>query len=125
MTFEVKMGIEVSNDDLENILESAFCGEGTTWCAFNVELPQKVDVLSKHGFFDGEPFCLHDKAENVDYSFDITMLKNGLGKWLNESENNVWLATQLVEIECGGHFEFSPLVADEIIQYALFGEVRY
>ena len=57
---------------------------------------------------------------------DIDMLRRGLNTWLNDPENHIWLADQLIEIESGaGGFDFSPLVADEIIQVALFNRVMF
>lgn len=126
MTFEVKMSVEFTNDDIENLLETAF-GSRNSYCWSNLlEVTRLYDNDSHLGFVDGAPLKLYDNIEDTSYVLDIDKLRRGLNTWLNDPENHIWLANQLIEIESGaGGFEFSPLVADEIIQVALFNSVAF
>lgn len=125
MTFEVKMNIEFTDDDIEDLLEVAFCSESYYWS--NRLKVSRLDDNDLHlGFVDGAPLKLYDNIEDASYVLDINKLRCGLNTWLNDPENHIWLANQLIEIESGaGGFEFSPLVADEIIQVALLNRVIY
>ena len=91
-----------------------------------MKLSRLYDNDSHLGFVDGAPLKLYDNIEDESYVLDIDMLRRGLNTWLNDPENHIWLADQLIEIESGaGGFDFSPLVADEIIQVALFNRVMF
>ena len=125
MTFEVKMNIEFTDDDIEKLLEVAFGSGGYYW-SNRLKLSRLYDNDSHLGFVDGAPLKLYDNIEDKSYVLDIDKLRCGLNTWLNDSENHIWLANQLIEIESGaGGFDFSPLVADEIIQVTLFNRVMF
>lgn len=125
MTFEVKMNVEFTDDDIENLLEVAFGSESYYW-SNRLKFSRLDDNDSHLGFVDGAPLKLYDNIEDESYVLDIDMLRRGLNTWLNDPENHIWLADQLIEIESGaGGFDFSTLVADEIIQVALFNRVMF
>ena len=125
MTFEVKMNIEFTDDDIEKLLEVAFGSGGYYW-SNRLKLSRLYDNDSHLGFVDGAPLKLYDNIEDESYVLDIDMLRRGLNTWLNDPENHIWLADQLIEIESGaGGFDFSPLVADEIVQVTLFNRVMF
>ena len=125
MTFEVKMNIEFTDDDIEKLLEVAFGSGGYYW-SNQLKVSRLYDNDSHLGFVDGAPLKLYDNIEDESYVLDIDKLRRGLNAWLNDPENHIWLVDQLIEIESGaGGFDFSPLVADEIIQVALFNRVMF
>ena len=125
MTFEVKMNIEFTDDDIEKLLEVAFGSGGYYW-SNRLKLSRLYDNDSHLGFVDGAPLKLYDNIEDESYVLDIDMLRRGLNTWLNDPENHIWLSHQLIQKESGaGGDEFSPLVADEIIQVALFNRVMF
>ncbi len=131
MEFTINLNINFTDDDIENLLETAFAGDSsddnkTTWSASCVDIRRIDEASPKIGFINGEPFKLHDKISGDDYILDIEKLRQGLNQWLNAPENYSWLIYQLWNIDGGaGEFEFSPLVADEIIQYALFDRLMF
>lgn len=126
MTFEVKMNIEFTDDDIEKLLEVAFGSTSPDLWSNRLKISRLYDNDSHLGFVDGAPLKLYDNIEDESYVLDIDKLRRGLNTWLNDPENHIWLADQLIEIESGaGGFEFSPLVADEIIQVALFNRVMF
>lgn len=126
MTFEVKMSVEFTDDDIEKLLEVAFGSTSPDLWSNRLKFSRLYDNDSHLGFVDGAPLTLYDNIEDESYVLDIDKLRRGLNAWLNNPENHIWLADQLIEIESGaGGFDFSPLVADEIIQVALFNRVMF
>lgn len=126
MTFEVKMNIEFTDDDIEKLLEVAFGSTSPDLWSNRLKISRLYDNDSHLGFVDGAPLKLYDNIEDESYVLDIDKLRRGLNTWLNDPENHIWLADQLIELESGaGGFDFSTLVADEIIQVALFNRVMF
>ena len=88
MTFEVKMNIEFTDDDIEKLLEVAFGSGGYYW-SNRLKLSRLYDNDSHLGFVDGAPLKLYDNIEDESYVLDIDMLRRGLNTWLNDPENHI------------------------------------
>lgn len=125
-TLFVRRAVNVSEQDIDDILCTAFeCGI-TYWCDgvkvvgdyLGEYVSEQISRGGKLKFHVEEPF---DDEETEWYEMNQEKFLYGLQEWLNNSRNSGSCLCEN-EIDCR---QIDVLMADEIIQYALFGEVVY
>ena len=117
-TIEITNRIEITNENISDLLETAFYGAITYWCdKIEIVNPEKYvnlyasDILPLNG-----TLILFDFAINKKHKLTLDMFLNGLKMEMeNYSYNNI---EDLME----GH---DADTADRIIQYAIFNEIVY
>ena len=125
-TLFVRRSVNVSEQDIDDILCTAFEGGITYWCdsvrvVGNYLGKYASDQISRGGklkFHVEEPF---DNEETEWYEMDQEKFLHGLQEWLNCSRNS---SCGLYEnkIDCS---QIDAPMADEIIQYTLFDEIIF
>lgn len=125
-TLFVRKSVNVSEQDIDDILCTAFEGGIIYWCdsvsvVGNYLGKYASDQISRGGklkFHVEEPF---DDEETEWYELDQEKFLHGLQEWLNNSKH--WISYLCGdEIDC---CQIDAGAADEIIQYALFDEIIY
>lgn len=99
---------KISAEDIENIISSAWTGIAY-WCddtelKENVEVDMPLDEAITNGF----SIKIHDSKENKWHTLTLKKFLKGL-----EMMNNF------------DYYDYDKESSDKIIQYALFGELRY
>ena len=112
----VELVIQLTRQDIDDIMVAALEGGINYWCF-------KVDVLGEYlGEYASEQISrggslkLYDRENGEKYWLDLEKLLKGFELWV-EGEAGGAIVVDCCEIDAG--------CADEIIQYALFGEVVY
>jgi len=125
-TLFIKMPVEVTTEDIDDILCGSMEGGSNFWCD-EVEVigeylgeyaSEQISGGGKLRFHVNEPF---DDEDTEWYELDQEKFLHGLQKWLN---NYAHVDDCLFEgrLDCG---MIDAGMADSIIQYALFGDVIY
>lgn len=124
MTLEIKFNVEVTNQDIDDIMCTALEGGITDWCG-------KVEVIG--GKYLGEyaheqisrggSLMLYDAESSDKWELTLDKFKQGLQLYLSEH-------TEAIDGNEVGTYQLDTSYidayeADEIIQYALFGEVLF
>lgn len=121
--FEVRaeIVIQLTQQDIDDIMVGALEGGINYWCF-------KVDVLGEYlGEYASEQISrggslkLYDSENGEKYWLDREKFLNGFKLWV-ENGGDQYGAVQGSEVDC---CNIDAGCADEIIQYALFGEVVY
>lgn len=128
--FEVRaeLVIQLTQQDIDDIMVGALEGGISYWCGeAEVVEEKRVAEWGHEQIARGGALVLHD-IEDPDQTWELTLEKflNGFKLWV-ESGGDQYGA---VQGEAGGGIvvdccEIDAGCADEIIQYALFGEVVY
>lgn len=112
MELVVDYAIEITDENLDIILEMAFEGGITYWCSEATET----------GNF---AYKLYDYVDDKEWSFNKKDLLNGISMYILNHRNGF----KLIKNENGkmvfDDWNVDGNVADEIIQYACMGKVRY
>ena len=118
--------IEVTAEDIDDILCGSLEGGGTHWCD-RVEVigeylgeyaSEQISRGGKLKFHVMEPF---DESDTEWYELDKEKFLVGLQKWLNDY-SDVGRVLYKNKLDCA---EIDAGMADSIVQFALFGEEIY
>lgn len=119
MKIEARLLIEVTDQDIEDILTVAFDEGIISWGEMDPEMP--YEEAAKVLLSGGEIGIRGDAGE--EWLMDLGDLKDGIKAFMEDPDNHgvtedeegrLALNTEAIEADA----------ADKIIQYALFGEVR-
>lgn len=122
-TLFIRESVEVTEEDIDDILCGSMEGGSTYWC-------DRVEVIGEYlGEYASEQisrggklrFHVEDPFDDEDtewYEMDKEKFLHGLQEWLN-SYPDVRLCLDGNTLDCG---QIDAGMADSIVQYALFGE---
>lgn len=121
MKIKVKIKLFVSNQDLCDILTTAFEGSIDYWCrgcnddsSNPISWSKAVDTIIK-----GEKVQLIDlENEIVSYLLGIKSLRKGLKRFIKENPELIYNG----DLDIGN---IDANMADTIIQYSIFGEIIF
>lgn len=122
--FEVKVEIrvELTQQDIDDIMVAALEGGINYWCdEAAVEGGEYLGKYASDQISRGGTLLLHDTDEDAYRKLDLEKLLKGFKLWL-ENGGDQYGAVQGHEVDC---CNIDAGCADEIVQYALFGEVVY
>lgn len=122
--FEVKVEIrvELTQQDIDDIMVAALEGGINYWCdEAAVEDGEYLGKYASDQISRGGTLLLHDTDEDAYRKLDLEKFLKGFKLWL-ENGGDQYGAVQGHEVDC---CNIDAGCADEIVQYALFGEVVY
>ena len=122
--FEVKaeLRVELTQQDIDDIMVAALEGGINYWCdEAAVEGGEYLGEYASDQISRGGTILLHDTDEDAYRKLDLEKFLKGFKLWL-ENGGDQYGAVQGHEVDC---CNIDAGCADEIVQYALFGEVIY
>ena len=122
--FEVKVEIrvELTQQDIDDIMVAALEGGINYWCdEAAVEGGEYLGKYASDQISRGGTLLLHDTDEDAYRKLDLEKFLKGFKLWL-ENGGDQYGAVQGHEVDC---CNIDAGCADEIVQYALFGEGVY
>ena len=122
--FEVKVEIrvELTQQDIDDIMVAALEGGINYWCdEAAVEGGEYLGKYASDQISRGGTLLLHDTDEDAYRKLDLEKFLKGFKLWM-ENGGDQYGAVQGHEVDC---CNIAAGCADEIVQYALFGEVVY
>lgn len=119
----ITKAVEVTMEDIDDILCGSLEGGSTYWCDSVVVVGEYLGKYASEQISRGGKLSFHvmepfDDADTEWYELDQEKFLNGLQEWLNHYPN-VKDCLNGSELDCG---QIDAGMADSIIQYALFGE---
>lgn len=124
MTLEVKFNVEVTNQDIDDIMCTALEGGITYWCRKAEVVGGKyLGEYAHEQISRGGSLMLYDTEISDKWELTLDKFKQGLQLYLSEN-------TEAIDGNDAGIYQLDTSYidayeADEIIQYALFGEVVF
>lgn len=124
MTLEVKFNVEVTNQDIDDIMCTALEGGITYWCRRAEVVGGKyLGEYAHEQISRGGSLMLYDTEISDKWELTLDKFKQGLQLYLSEN-------TEAIDGNDAGIYQLDTSYidayeADEIIQYALFGEVVF
>lgn len=129
MEIKVTTNININDDDIEDILESAFIDRvmWSGYCEKDIPDGEKWldDYYSKH-IVKGGKLLMLDIEDGEEYILDRETILRGIGKAYQENGGTFheWNIS-FVWVENNKIVNMDSWLADTIIQYGVFGEVIY
>lgn len=122
-TYKFKTEIEVSKENIDDIVCMALEGGINYWCndveVVNDSRTEEDDCFISELITKGKTLILHNYAENKLHELDLCHVLQGLRLYV-QNEGISICADGKMDI-----FSLDATAADMIIQYGLFGEVIY
>lgn len=121
--FEVRaeIRVELTQEDIDDIMVGALEGGITYWCFKAEAVGDYLGKYASEQISRGGKLKLYDSENGEKYWLDLEKFLNGFKLWV-ENGGDQYGAVQGHEVDC---CNIDAGCADEIIQYALFGEVIY
>ena len=114
--------VELTQQDIDDIMVAALEGGINYWCdEAAVEGGEYLGKYASDQISRGGTLLLHDTDEDAYRKLDLEKFLKGFKLWL-ENGGDQYGAVQGHEVDC---CNIDAGCADEIVQYALFGEVVY
>lgn len=114
--------VELTQQDIDDIMVGALEGGINYWCdEAAVEGGEYLGKYASDQISRGGTLLLHDTDEDAYRKLDLEKFLKGFKLWL-ENGGDQYGAVQGHEVDC---CNIDAGCADEIVQYALFGEVVY
>ena len=119
---KVEIRVELTQQDIDDIMVAALEGGIKYWCyEAAVEGGEYLGKYASDQISRGGTLLLHDTDEDAYRKLDLEKFLKGFNLWL-ENGGDQYGAVQGHEVDC---CNIDAGCADEIVQYALFGEVVY
>ncbi len=119
---KVEIRVELTQQDIDDIMVAALEGGINYWCdEAAVEGGEYLGKYASDQISRGGTLLLHDTDEDAYRKLDLEKFLKGFKLWL-ENGGDQYGAVQGHEVDC---CNIDAGCADEIVQYALFGEVVY
>lgn len=116
-----KKTFEVSPEDIDDILSTAFNGGISYWCSE----AEPVDGIFGHSASEqiarGGTLKLYDCESSDTYELNLEKMLRGIRLWV-ENEQDEYGVLDGNELDCSN---VDATAADAMVQYALFGEIIY
>ena len=124
---EVNLNVIVTEEDIDDIMVSALEGGITYWCREAEVIGERLGEGWRHEqIARGGILRLYDAEDGGHYDLDREKFLAGLKKYLQNPlyDGTIELGTKenTMVLDCG---MIDAPAADQIIQYALFGEIMY
>lgn len=124
---EVNLNVIVTEEDIDDIMVSALEGGITYWCRETEVIGERMGEGWGHEqIARGGILRLYDAEDGEHYDLDREKFLAGLKKYLQNPlyDGTIELGTKenTMVLDCG---MIDAPAADQIIQYALFGEIMY
>lgn len=122
--FEVRAEIKVNLtvEDIDDIMVSALEGGINYWCSeAEVVEDKRCSDWGHEQIARGGALILHDMESEEKWELDLEGFLKGFKLWLEDGQDK-YGAVESGEVDCGN---IDAGCADEIIQYAIFGELVY
>ena len=117
---KVEIRVELTQQDIDDIMVAALEGGINYWCdEAAVEGGEYLGKYASDQISRGGTLLLHDTDEDAYRKLDLEKFLKGFKLWL-ENGGDQYGAVQGHEVDC---CNIDAGCADEIVQYALFGEV--
>lgn len=119
---QAEIRVELTQQDIDDIMVAALEGGINYWCdEAAVEGGEYLGKYASDQISRGGTLLLHDTDEDAYRKLDLEKFLKGFKLWL-ENGGDQYGAVQGHEVDC---CNIDAGCADEIVQYALFGEVVY
>lgn len=123
-TVEVPMTINITDEDIDDILVSAFEGGINYWCTKVMILGDPVGGCASEHVSHGGSVLLRDHEEDKEYKLTKDALIRGIVQYvLNPTSCDILEIVNHKLVLDTGYVDAD--VADSIIQYTVFGEIVY
>lgn len=121
---EVPLSITITDEDVDDILVSAFEGGINYWCNGVTILGNPVGDCASEHISRGGDVLIHDGEEGKEYKLTKDDVIRGIIKYvMNPTSCDILENVNHKLVLDTGYVDAG--VADSIIQYALFGEILY
>ena len=125
--FVVQAPIKVTQENVDDIMCTAFEGGITYWCprAELVKQPESDIKYTHEAISRGGEIELYDAEKDEKHLLTLEKFKEGLQRFLRCENHNSCYNSGVIqdgELDCGS---IDATCADMIIQYAIFGEIVY
>lgn len=121
LTFHALIKISLTSENVEDIAIAAFCGGINYWVKRIKMIDAPMKTTAAEFLSDGGTLQLFDAESDEVYELTLEKFVNGFKKWVEDGKDE-YGAVSTDEIDCSN---IDAECADEIIQYALFGEVVF
>ena len=119
---QAEIRVELTQQDIDDIMVAALEGGINYWCdEAAVEGGEYLGKYASDQISRGGTLLLHDTDEDAYRKLDLEKFLKGFKLWL-ENGGDQYGAVQGHEVDC---CNIDAGCSDEIVQYALFGEVVY
>ena len=119
MKLEVKFNVEVTNQDIDDIMCTALEGGITYWCRrAEVVGGRYLGEYAHEQISRGGSLMLYGAKSSDKWELTLDKLKQGLTVWV-QNNPDILLSGEIDEVDINAD------CTDTIIQYALFGEVVF
>lgn len=122
--FPVKVEIEVklSRQDIDDIMVGALEGGINYWCRKAEVVGDYLGEYASDQISRGGKLILHDAESSDKWELDLEKFLNGVKLWLENGDDRYHA------LQKGGTLDTCEIdgeMANMIVQYAIFGEVRF
>lgn len=114
--------IKVTQEDIDDIMCSAFEGGITYWCDSAEVVGDYLGEYASEQISRGGLLILHDAEDDEEYDLDLNQLLNGIKQ---AYEGNYFAEYEWCDGKTIDTCQVDAEVADVIVQLALFDEVIY
>ena len=118
---EVTVGFMLNEKDVDDIMDTAFYGI-TYWCGNAEVVGEYLGEFASEQISRGGTIKLHDYEEDEIYELNIEKFINGFKLWIQNGDDEYGALNADGTVDTS---EIDAIMADMIIQYAIFGEVIY
>lgn len=118
LNLEVKFTVHVTAEDIDDIIRTAFEGGICYWCDEVEVVGKYLGKYASEQISRGGKLVLYDVESSDKWELTLDKFAKGLKEWLSwnpDFTTDGGIDTANVDANC----------ADEIIQYALFGELMF
>ena len=118
LNLEVKFTVHVTAEDIDDILCTAFEGGICYWCDEVEVVGKYLGKYASEQISRGGKLVLYDAESSDKWELTLDKFAKGLKEWLSNNPSFITdggIDTSNIDANC----------ADEIIQYALFGEPMF
>lgn len=121
--FSVKaeINVKLTQQDIDDIMSCALDGGITYWCHKAEVVGEYLGEYASDQISRGGSLKLYDMESGEKYWLDLEKFLKGFKLWV-ENGCDEYNAVQDGEVDC---CQIDAACADEIVQYAIFGELMY
>ena len=120
MFVEVKVNIEITSEDIDDIRCAALEGGITYWCSTAKVVGDYLGEYAHEQISRGGQLKLYDIEGDRVGVLTLDKLLEGIGMYIEKANKPMLMYETRLDTSMIGASE-----ADEIVQYALFGEIIY
>lgn len=123
-TFEIKVTrkLKIKKEDIDDIMVGALEGGITYWANKAEVVGEYLGEFASDQISRGGTLRIHDSYDKKWHELTLKKLLNGIRNWYTDGLDRHGV------VQCDGTFDccnVDSVVADSIIQYAIFGEIIY